>query len=45
MNHALCFTEVVVKMCWAVDHEANDQLKLIYVSSCVEGRKCMMLKR
>ena len=31
--------------CWAVDHEANDQLELIYVSCCVEGRNCMMLKR
>ena len=31
--------------CWAVDHKAYDQLELIYVSSCVEGRKCMMLKR
>ena len=31
--------------CWAVDHEAYDQLELIYVSSCVEGRNCMMFKR
>ena len=30
--------------CWAVDHEAYDQLELIYVSSCVEGRNCMMLR-
>ena len=31
--------------CWVVDHKANDQLELIYVSSCVEGRNCMMFKR
>ena len=28
---------------WAVDHEAYDQLELIYVSSCVEGRNCMIV--
>ena len=28
---------------WADDHEAHDQLELIYVSSCVEGRKCMIV--
>ena len=31
--------------CWVVDHETNDQLELTYVSSCVEGRNCMMFKR
>ena len=31
--------------CWVVEHEANDQLELIYVSSCAEGRNCTMLQR
>ena len=42
---ALFHTRKSWSRCWAVDHEAYDQLELIYISSCVEGRNCMMLKR